>query len=228
MREFAIIDVEQGSPEWHLARCGDLTGSAAPSVYAERKRGTGELAERATLRLKIVSERLTGVPDVDTYKSPWMERGTEMQPVAIDAYERATGCFVQSSGYLKHTTLRAGCSLDGHIGDFEGIVEFKCPKSVTHVQYLRAGTVPEDYVAQVLHNLWISGAAWCDFVCFDDRFLDERLRLFRVRVERNEKEIAGYASKALAFLEEVEREVEALKTMANISAVLREAVPLNG
>jgi hypothetical protein len=30
--------------------------------------------------------------------------------------------------------------------------------------------VPSDYLGQITHNLWITGAQWCDFVSFDDRF----------------------------------------------------------
>ena len=152
-----------------------------------------------------------------------MTRGIDLEPVAFAAYEGITGNLVQRSGFLAHTEHMAGCSLDGHIGDYEGILELKCPKSATHLRYLRDGSMPSDHLAQVLHNLWITGAAWCDFVSFDDRF-PENLQLFRVRVERNEQTLVEYAAKALAFLADVENETAAVATMNNIGSVLREAV----
>ena len=95
--------------------------------------------------------------------------------------------------------------LDGHIGAFDGILECKCPKSATHLKYLRAGTVPSEYMPQILHNLWITGAAWCDFLSFDDRF-PLPLQTMLVRVRRNEAELKVYELAASLFLSEVERE----------------------
>ena len=106
----------------------------------------------------------------------------------------------------------AGCSLDGHIGNFEGLFEAKCPKSATHLGYWRGpAKAPEAYIPQITHNLWITGAQWCDFLSFDDRF-PEHLQTFLVRVKREDVDIDGYEKKALAFLAEVEAEVLAIKT----------------
>jgi hypothetical protein len=222
MRNFTICEAEQRSPEWFAARLGRLTGSRAADMLATIK--TGEAAARRDYRMQLVCERLTGQLQEDGYVNAAIQRGIDCEPIARDLCERQTGCFIQSTGFLAHTEHMAGCSLDGHVGDFEGIVELKCPKSATHLRYLRDGSVPKEHLPQILHNLWISGAAWCDFVSFDDRF-PPPLQLFRVRVERDEKEIAGYVSKALAFLEEVELETRAVQMCVNPGAVLREAVP---
>jgi hypothetical protein len=105
-----------------------------------------------------------------------------------------------------------GCSLDGDVDDFQGIVEIKCPKSATHLGYLKAGKLPADYLAQVTHNLWVSGSAWCDFVSFDDR-LPEDLQLLIVRVTKDELNVDAYAAAAQKFLEEVDAEVRAINAM---------------
>ena len=218
---FTIIDAEQRSPAWFAARLGRLTGSKAEDATKQGK--SGELAARRDYRLQLVCERLTGQLQEDGFVNEAMQRGIDLEPVAFAAYEGATGNMVLRSGFLSSTAHMAGCSLDGHMGDFEGIVELKCPKSATHLRYLRDGGMPADHMPQVLHNLWISGAQWCDFVSFDDRF-PSNLQLFRVRVERDDKVIDAYMDKALAFLNEVEREAEAVRTMNGIGAVLREAV----
>lgn len=211
MRRFTVCEAEQRSPEWFAARLGRLTGSRAGDMLATIK--SGEAAARRDYRTQLVVERLTGNLQEEPFINPAMQRGVEREPVARDAYERRTGCFVQATGFLSHVEHMAGCSLDGHVGDFEGIVELKCPKSATHLRYLREGKMPAEHLPQVLHNLWITGAQWCDFVSFDDRF-PEHLSLFVVRVPRVEIEILAYEKTALKFLDEVNAEVEAVAGLA--------------
>jgi hypothetical protein len=104
----------------------------------------------------------------------------------------------------------AGCSPDGHVREWEGLIELKCPESTTHLEYLQAGVVPEEYRGQIVHSLWVTGAQWCDFVSFDDRF-PEHLQLFIVRVKRADVDIDGYALAASLFLSEVEKEVAEIR-----------------
>lgn len=221
MTGVTVLDVAQRSPEWFAARCGLLTGSRAADMLATIK--SGEAAARRDLRMQLVCERLTGQSQEDGYVNAVMQRGIDLEPAALAAYEAITGDFAQTSGFLRHATLPAGCSLDGHVGDFETIVSLKCPKSATHLRYLRSGGLPTDYVPQMLHELWITGATTYDFLSYDDRF-PEALRVFYVRVTRDEAAVAEYERKALAFLEEVAREVDAVRTLANLPAVLSEAV----
>lgn len=209
---FTVHTAEQRTPEWFQARAGRLTGSKAACVTDFLKSGK-ESAARRDYRLQLVCERLTGKPqeDGDGYVNAAMQRGIELEPKAFAAYEALTGSIAERAGFLVHDTHLAGCSLDGHIDNFAGLLEIKCPKSATHLSYWRGpGTVPEDHLPQILHNLWITGAEWCDFLSFDDRF-PERYQTFLVRVNRSEVDIAGYEAAALKFLAEVDTEVSALK-----------------
>lgn len=208
---FTLIETSQRSEAWYAARAGRLTGSCAESVIKERKRGSGDLKERIDLRLRLVAERLTGTSLDKGFVSDDMQRGIDKERDARAAYDAMTGLLMKPSGFLSHDIYMAGCSLDGYVGNFDGIVELKCPKSTTHLEYLRANAVPEEYVAQITHNLWISGAAWCDFVSFDDRYLDTGLHLVRVRVPRDDKKIAAYETAALKFLAEVDFDVMELQ-----------------
>lgn len=215
---FTVIDADQRSPEWHLARVGRLTGSKAKDMLATIK--TGEAAARRDYRLQLVTERLTGRPQENGYVNDDMRRGVELEPAAFSAYEAQTGLLARRTGFLAADGLMAGCSLDGDVDNFSGIVELKCPRSAAHARYLlskRDGKPPAEHAAQITHNLWISGAAWCDFVSYDDRF-PESLQLVVIRVNRKDVDIDGYAKKALAFLEEVEAEYQAMLTLANPSA----------
>lgn len=218
---FQVIDAEQRSPAWFTARLGRLTGSRAADMLATIK--SGEAAARRDLRTQLVCERLTKTLQEDAFINAAMQRGIDLEPAAFAAYESLTGQMAQRSGFLAHTTHQMGCSLDGHVGAFEGILEVKCPKSATHLRYLRGGSVPSDYLPQITHNLLVSGAGWCDFLSFDDRF-PAHLQTFLARVARADVDLAGYEQKALAFLAEVDREVAAVATLADVGAVLREAV----
>lgn len=205
---FSIVTADQRSPAWFQARLGRLTGSRAADMLATVQKG--EAAARRDLRLQLALERLTGTVQEDGFVNDAMRRGIECEPLAFAAYESLTGNVVDRSGFLAHNSLAVGCSLDGHIGDFAGILEVKCPKSATHLKYLKAKTVPAEYLPQITHNLWVSGAAWCDFLSFDDRF-PPPLQTCLIRAERNDQEIASYALAAALFLSEVEAEVEAVR-----------------
>lgn len=206
-----IYTMAQKSPEWHAIRVGMLTGSSADAITAVRKRGTGELKQRADLRRRLVTERLTGV-SFDGYRSDAMQRGCDMEPVAFAVYEAMTGLVANRVGFVAHPELKAGCSPDGYVNEWEGVIELKCPLSTTHLEYIQSDTLPEEYRGQVLHTLWITGAMWCDFCSFDDRF-PEGLQLFRVRVPRNTFELAIYDRTVRAFLGEVDAEYEAVKAL---------------
>lgn len=203
---FTIINCEQRTPEWFAARAGRLTASNAKDMLATIK--SGEAAARRDLRTRLVVERLTGEPQDDTYVNDAMQRGIELEPDALVAYEVLSGNLATAVGFLAHTGLMAGGSPDGVIGDFEGLVELKCPKSATHFSYLRNGVVPAEHLAQLTHLLWLTGCPWIDFLSFDPRFPKE-LQTFYVRLERDEQAIEAYDAKVRAFLEEVDREVAA-------------------
>jgi len=209
-RAFTVVDAPQRSQEWFAARLGRLTGSRASDMLATIK--SGEAAARRDLRLQLVCERLTGTVQEDGFVSPAMERGVVLEPAAFAAYEALTGNLAQRTGFLLWDDMPVGCSPDGYVDDYEGIVEFKCPKSATHLKYLRGGVVPADYLPQITHNLLVSGAQWCDFMSYDDRF-PVHLQTFLVRVQRSDVDIVGYARKATAFLDEVAADVAAIKGM---------------
>ena len=209
-RDFTVIEAEQRSEAWFKARLGRLTGSRAADMLATVK--TGEAAARRDLRIQLVVERLTATRQDDGFVNAAMQRGIDCEPLAYAAYQALTGEIAERTGFLSHNTRMVGCSLDGHVGDFDGILEVKCPNSATHLTYLRSQKVPNAYLPQITHNLWVTGAAWCDFLSFDDRF-GPALAIFLVRVARSEVDIDAYEQAALAFLEEVAAEVIAVREL---------------
>jgi hypothetical protein len=199
---FTLIDAEQRSPAWCQARAGRLTGSRAAVILAKGRKD-GESVQRRDYRLQLVAERITGVAQENYFFSADMQRGIDIEPLAFAAYEAQTGEMVRRTGFLQHDTLMAGCSLDGDVNDFSGIIELKCPKLATHLGYLAEPyKLIHDYYAQVAHNLWITGAAYCDLISFDDR-LPKAKQLIRTRIERYDAQIPEYEIETLKFLDEV-------------------------
>jgi len=211
---FQILTTEQRTDAWRQARCGRLCGSRAADMMAKIQKG--EAAARRDLRLQLVVERLTGVSQEDGYVNAEMQRGIDKEAEAFAAYEAASGQLVRRTGFLAHQTLLTGCSPDGLVGNVTGLLELKCPKSATHLRYLRAGKVPSDYLPQIMHGLWITGAEWADFCSFDDRF-PTPLRLFIARVKASEVDLAAYELLVTLFLDEVDKETGDVAKLANAS-----------
>jgi hypothetical protein len=197
----------QRSVEWRLVRAGKVCASEAKDLLATVK--SGEAAARRDLRIAKVTECLTGTPTDADFINDAMQRGIDCEPVACRAYEAHVGVLVESVGFLEHDTLAAGCSPDGLVGD-DGLVEIKCPKSATHVRYLRTDGLVDDYRAQVTHTLWIAERAWCDLVSFDDR-LPPPLHLVVRRVLAKDLDLAAHEAKVREFLKEVNLDVASLK-----------------
>lgn len=204
---FTVIDAPQRSPAWAAARLGRLTSSRAADMLAVIK--SGEAAGRRNLRVQLALERITGVAQAPTYQSAAMLQGIEREAEAAGRYETLTGTLLRSTGFLQHGSQMVGASLDGHVGDFAGLVEVKCPQAATHLEYLTTGQVPGDYRKQVVHQLYVSGARWCDWVSYCPEF-PEGLQLKVVRIERQDQEIASYALAAALFLKEVDAAVAAI------------------
>lgn len=220
MSRYTLHTCAQRTPEWYALRAGRLTGSAAKDMLAEIK--SGEAAARRDLRYRLIAERLSGRPQDDGYTNAAMQWGIDTEAAARMAYEARTGTIVEEVGFVALTETWAGCSPDGFVGD-DGLLSIKCPKTSTHIRYLREGRMPPEYVPQALCELWVTGRQSVDFFSFDPR-LPEPLQVFLMSYPRDQQLIDVFAAKALAFLAEVDREVEALQTMAQLRGQLESAV----
>lgn len=202
---------EQGSDEWHAARCGKFTASRAADGTAKIKSGAWA-ASRKNYMAELTIERLTGEKQ-DMYQSAAMAWGTEMEPHARTAYEAETGELVMRVGFIVHPTIpMSGASPDGLVSAL-GLVEFKCPNSATHIQTLLTQKIDQKYILQMQWQMACTGAAWCDFVSYDPR-MPEHLRLWIHRVPRDEEIISGLTTEIQEFLVELDGQVERLLEMA--------------
>lgn len=221
-RAFTVLTCAQRSPEWYAARAGRLTASDCYDALTMGKSGN-ELAGRRDLRMRLVLERITGEPQTSDFENDDMRRGRELEDAARLAYAAESGELVEQSGFCSHDSLLIGCSLDGYINDFAGIVEIKAPRPANHFEVLKARSVPDRYLPQVTHALWITGAQWADYVSFCPQF-PEAGRLLIVRVSRESVDLKTHEQKALAFLAEVERDEQAARTLFDSVGQLKAAV----
>jgi hypothetical protein len=221
MRPFVVVDAEQRTPAWYAARLGRLTGSVAGDMLATVK--SGEAAARRNLRLRLVLERLTRTSQDSDFVSPAMQAGIDREEFAFRAYEALTGDLAVRVGFCQHSTLMAGCSPDGHLGDFAKLLSIKCRQPAAHYEFIKSGKIPADAFAQIRHELWITGAADCDYFSWNPDF-EPALQSRIVTVTRTEAAIPEYEAKALAFLAEVDTDVLAMRTLANPAAQLAASI----
>ena len=201
--------MEQRTTEWHTARLGKVTASRVADVIAKTKTGYG--ASRANLMADLIVERLTGQP-ASTFTNAHMEWGTEQEPHARAAYSARTGELVEEVGFIDHPRIvNSGASPDGLVGD-DGLVEFKCPATATHLDTLLAGEVPSKYIPQMQWQMACTNRAWCDFVSYDPR-LPEHLRMFVKRVPRDDTYIATLETEVTKFLAELEEKLTQLQEL---------------
>lgn len=199
---YIVSPHKQGTDGWLADRIGMLTGSRAAPLFAKRGEGDG----RARLKRTLALERIENVAAPGPVQTAAMKWGHEQEPAARMLHEGATGLDIQECGFLYLPRLKAGCSVDGLFTDDDGrlgIAEYKCPGRNAHMDALDGGVLPVAHFAQVTHNLWITGAAYCDFQSFDPR-LPENLRVFRVRHMRDAAAIDAYERTAMQFLMEVD------------------------
>lgn len=198
--------MEQGTPEWFKARAGKVTASRIADVVAKTK--SGYSTSRANYCAQLVVEVLTGEV-AESFTNAAMQWGVDTEPKARNAYSARTGELVDKVGFFTHPKIaQSGASPDGCVGD-EGLVEIKCPNTATHIETLLDKAPANKYLLQMQWQMACTNRAWCDFVSFDPR-MPEHLRLFVLRVPRDEKLIAEVEREVISFLAEVNGKVEQL------------------
>jgi putative phage-type endonuclease len=207
------VMIEQGSMEWFAQRCGKLTASKMSDVLATTK--SGPAASRANYLAQLVCERLTGKV-ADTYVSPDMKRGQELEPLARAAYEAVTGEMVVLAEFGTHATIAdLGASPDGLVST-DGLLEIKCLNASNHIEALRNG-MPSKYRPQVQTQLLVTGRQWCDFCVFHPDF-PEAMQLGVYRIQADAEYHKTLVAETHKFLAEVAAEVDYLTKKYAVAA----------
>lgn len=201
-----MSEIIQGSPEWFAIRLGKVTASRVADVVARTK--SGPSASRANYMAELIAERLTGEV-APSFTNAAMQWGTEKEPEARAAYGFRTDSEVGQIGFVIHPQIAdSGASPDGLIGE-DGLAEFKCPNTATHIETLLTKAAPAKYLTQMQWQMACTGRKWCDFVSYDPR-MPETMRLFIQRVERDEKLILSLENDVREFLDDMAKKLAQL------------------
>ena len=190
-------DIEQGTEEWLELRKGKFTASTFNDLFAAK---TTKGYEKAIY--KVVFERLTG-ESPENFTSDYMERGKELEAEAREKYEMMTFRKVSAGGFVGINSW-VGCSPDGWVED--GLIEVKCPAFNTMINYLLDKKLPKIYEKQVQGQLYVTGAEWCDFMCYHPK-----LKPLIIRIERDEEMIKEIADKLTESIEKAKQLIKILK-----------------
>lgn len=185
----------QRHSEWHEVRLGRFTASefyrlmTEPRAKADKE--AGNLSQGAmTYVMEKVAERITGKPAKDEFDSRYTQWGEEYEPLARSIYEAVFDRKVTLSGFMEFGS-HGGGSPDGLIGE-EGIIEIKCPYTITsHLTHHMMKSWEDlksdkpEYYWQCLGYILLTGRQWCDFISYHPHF-PAKLQLKRLTISRDD------------------------------------------
>lgn len=178
-----VINVKQGTPEWHKLRLAKITGTRLKSVMG------GEQA-RATLIYELIAEELTEEAE-KLFVNEAMKWGVEHEDIAIWVYEQTHGVKTEEVGFcLSEEFDFIGLSPDRLIKKGKKYVkgvEVKAPTSKTVVKYMVDKRIPPEYKWQVVHYFLVcDDLKFLDFLVFDPRIKENDLKLTTISVTRKD------------------------------------------
>jgi len=196
-----ILDCEQGTAEWFMARAGIPTASQFATVMASG-RGGGESKTRAKYMRQLAGEIITGKP-MEGFTTVHTERGHIMEPEARELYSFATDTVPDQVGFILNG--QKGCSPDSLIGT-NGMLEIKTKLPDLLIECLERDDFPPEHRAQCQGALWVAEREWIDIVVYWPE-----MPVFIKRAYRDEAYIATMAEAVDKFNEELAELVERIR-----------------
>lgn len=181
--------------EWLAGRKTKITGSRLKDIYAIRK-------ERKQGFWELLAERLE-IGD-DESENP-MQRGTDLEKSAIEAFEEAEGKTVSTDLviWMRDDNASIAISPDGFIGETEA-VECKCLASSRHLQAWFEKEIPKEYWLQVVQYFVVNEKLeMLHFVMYDPRIPQKPYFKFTVLRDEIAEDVEKYLEYQRKVLEEV-------------------------
>ena len=176
--------LDQGSDEWLALRKKCVTSTDAAVIM-----GLSPYKDE----LELLNQKL-GLSEPDKVNDS-MRAGSELEPVAREAYGKHTGRFMSPAVFLSDTHDWAMASLDGINFEGDRILEIKCGAGA----FKRGEDIPRYYFAQMQHAMFVTNVAVCDY------FVYWRGDFILVEVVRSNTFIKEVIEKELAFYEKLSR-----------------------
>jgi len=199
-----LKDLEQGSDEWRQARLEKISGTRLGDAI-------GSKALQESLLNILIAEHLTG-ESKEMPVNGAMARGSEAEDYAVSEYEALTGELTEQIGLCVHDQydwlVNSPDRLILRNGRYSKAVEIKSPNSDTAIKYIRAGTIPKEYLGQVISYFLVNEELQeLDFVIYDSRIKKEKYRLFIIPVKREDLKLSEAMEKVLLFRQKWEQEL---------------------
>jgi putative phage-type endonuclease len=154
-----IHHVRQGSEEWEELRKGKATASEFGRIVTPTQLKFAAGAK--TYAIQKAAEIL-GIASPPTVPTKWMDQGTEYEPLAFDEFTRTISPAIQVGFIQPFENASIGASPDGLVGS-DAVLEIKCPKAETLIEWIIDGELPSEYRLQVQGELWVTGRSHCHF-----------------------------------------------------------------
>lgn len=172
-----ILQVTQGTDQWHAERARRRTASECPAVMG---------ASKYTSRSQLLHQKATGiVPEVDAAKQRLFDKGHQVEGPARAIVEEDLGEDLSPVTVVSDDD-RLLASLDGATMMMDVIFEHKLWSEDLAAQ-VRAGELEPHYFWQLEHQLLVSAAKRAIFVCSDgtrERFVSMEYRPVPGRAEQ--------------------------------------------
>lgn len=198
------VDVQQNTDEWQELRCGVVTASNFPKIMANYGKSFGNPAIEYAQKKAL--ERVTGKVCNLGFKSSFMDRGHELEPLAVMDYEFETFNFVSNGGFFKDGLI--GDSPDGLVGT-DGCIEIKSVIPNTQWKRLKTQKYDTAYRWQIQGHLFVSKRKWCDFISYCPE-MNESNRTYIQRIEPNLEDFKMIDSRIAEFELEIEKHIKIL------------------
>lgn len=156
-----IVTIKQNSQEWRSWRGKGLGASDAPAVM-------GDSPWTSPFELWLEKTGLFERPPANEFQKAAMKRGTELEPVVREEFEKHMDKLFPSVSAEHGTYEYLRASFDGYNEETNTILEIKCPNKLDHAKAVK-GAIPPKYKAQVQQQLMISGAEKCYYVSWDGK-----------------------------------------------------------
>ena len=197
-----ILEIEQGTPEWIMARIGIPTASAFHRIMTP---ADGKYSKAADDYIcELLAERMLNASLDDSWTSAYAERGTGMEAEARTWYELTRDVDVREVGFVLRDDGQVGCSPDGLV-EPDGGIEIKCLGAKRHVEMV-AGGFPAK-MTQVQGGLWLAEREWWDVVAYNPGLPKAVTRVWRD--DKYIKKLAGHVDRFLGELAKAEAQMHA-------------------
>lgn len=149
-----LVNLNQGTKEWLDWRRTMITASDAAIIMG--------ISPYKNIQ-QLIEEKTKGF---ETVPNSYMLRGRDLEPLALQAFERETGLILFPTVGTSIQNEWMAASFDGMTIEEDFIVEIKCNGKKNHTLALN-GSIPEFHNAQIQHQLFVANLNFSYYYSFD-------------------------------------------------------------